>query len=169
MKKLISVLAGLLLLAGCATATESGFSSQDVNFAEEMIPHHQQALEMSALALSNSTNPEILDLAEQIKAAQDPEIQLMSSWPGVNPAAHAGHSMSGMLSDAEMGELQNAMGKEFDQLFLAGMIKHHEGAIEMAKVVVDSMNQEVADLAKSIIESQSAEIELMKSLLESYK
>lgn len=159
----------LLVITGCASTGESGFNSQDINFAEQMIPHHQQAIEMSDLALTNSSNPEILELAEQIKGAQDPEIQLMSSWPGVNPTTHAGHTMSGMLSEDEMTELEKATGGEFDRLFLTGMIKHHEGALDMAKLVIDSENKEVAELAKSILESQSTEIALMKSLLESSK
>lgn len=169
MKRIIFVLFVSLFISGCATKTESGFSSQDVNFAEEMIPHHQQALEMSDFALANSSNPEILELAKQIKDAQDPEIELMSSWPGVNPSTHAGHTMAGMLSAGEMKKLQQSKESEFDRLFLTGMIKHHQGAIDMAKVVVDSDNQEVSALAKSIIAAQENEIALMKSLLKVLK
>jgi len=76
-----------------------------------------------------------------------------------------GHMMNGMLSDDEIRELEKAQGSEFDRLFLEGMIKHHEGAIEMAEDVKDSTNQEVAKLAKYIISSQRAEIEYMKELL----
>lgn len=165
MRKLISIVATILVMTGCASSGESGFSSQDINFAEQMIPHHQQALEMSDFALANSSNPEILALAEQIKGAQDPEIKLMSGWPGVDPTTHAGHAMSGMLSEDEMNELEQARGSEFDQLFLIGMIKHHQGAIDMARMVIDSENKEVSDLARAIIEAQENEIELMKALL----
>ena len=153
-----------LLMTGCASQSNSGYSSQDIMFAEMMIPHHQQAIEMSDLALKNSTNPEVLALAQKIKDAQAPEIEQMKSW-GASSMAHMGHMMDGMLSDEEMSALAAASGSEFDRLFLEGMIKHHEGAIEMAEMVIDSKNDEVAALANSIIEAQRAEIATMKELL----
>ena len=79
--------------------------------------------------------------------------------------SHSGHMMDGMLSDDEMTELREATGAEFDRLFLIGMIKHHEGAIDMAQMVTDSENEEVSTLANSIITGQRAEIERMKVLL----
>lgn len=133
-------------------------------FAEMMIPHHEQAIEMSNLALMNSQDPEILKLAQEIKDAQAPEIEQMKSW-GASSMAHAGHMMDGMLSEDEINELSAAKGSDFDRQFLEGMIKHHEGAIDMATMVTDSKNAEVAALAKVIIETQRAEISLMKNLL----
>lgn len=133
-------------------------------FAEMMIPHHEQAIEMSDLALAKSSDPGVRALAQQIKDAQTPEIEQMKSW-GASSEAHVGHMMDGMLSDDEMTELTSVSGKEFDRLFLEGMIKHHEGAIEMADMVVDSTNSEVATLARTIIDAQRAEIEKMKVLL----
>jgi uncharacterized protein (DUF305 family) len=153
-----------ILMTGCASQSSSGYSSQDIMFAEMMIPHHEQAIEMSDLALKNSTNPEVLALAQEIKDAQAPEIEQMKSW-GASSMAHMGHMMDGMLSDEEMSELAAAKGNDFDRLFLEGMIKHHEGAIEMAEMVIDSKNDEVAALANSIIEAQRAEIATMKELL----
>ena len=153
-----------LLITGCASESNSGYSSQDIMFAEMMIPHHQQAIEMSDLALKNSTNPEVLALAQQIKDAQSPEIEQMKSW-GASSMAHMGHMMDGMLSDEEMSDLAAATGSRFDKLFLEGMIKHHEGAIEMAQMVTDSKNSEVAALAKVIIEAQQREILTMNELL----
>jgi len=129
-----------------------------------MIPHHEQAIEMSDFALKNSTNPEVLALAQEIKDAQAPEIEQMKSW-GASSMAHMGHMMDGMLSDEEMSALAAASGSEFDRLFLEGMIKHHEGAIDMAEMVIDSKNAEVAALANAIIEAQRAEIATMKELL----
>lgn len=167
----ISVTAlGALLLAGCSTPSQSSseYSADDIAFAEMMIPHHEQAVEMTELALLNTSNPEILELAQQIKAAQAPEIELMKSWTGVNTSAHAGHTMDGMLSGGEISNLRDAQGKEFDALFLEGMIKHHEGAIEMAQATVSSENQSVAELSASIIESQKLEISKMKELLINY-
>ena len=163
MKKVILLFLALLI-TGCASESNSGYSSQDIMFAEMMIPHHQQAIEMSDLALKNSTNPEVLALAQQIKDAQSPEIEQMKSW-GASSMAHMGHMMDGMLSDEEMQTLKTARGGEFDRLFLEGMIKHHEGAIEMAQKITDSKNLEVAALAKVIIEVQQREILTMNELL----
>ena len=135
-------------------------------FAAMMIPHHEQAIQMSELALLNSTDPQILALAREIKAAQGPEIEQMKSWGSSMMGSHAGHMMDeGMLSDDEMAQLKDAKGAEFDRLFLEGMIKHHQGAIEMADMIMDSANEEAALLGKNIVESQSAEIERMRQLL----
>ena len=168
MKRLGLALVSLLILTGCATSSENSngaFSSQDIMFAEMMIPHHEQAIEMSELALKNTGNPDVLALAEQIRGAQEPEIELMKSWPGVDLGGHAGHTMMGMLDENELEMLRVTTGADFDRLFLEGMIKHHEGAIDMAEMINDSKNPEVAKLGKAIIESQSSEIAAMKALL----
>jgi uncharacterized protein (DUF305 family) len=168
MKRLVLALVSLLILTGCATSAENSngaFSSQDIMFAEMMIPHHEQAIEMSDLAFANTTNPDVLALAEQIRGAQEPEIELMKSWPGVDLGGHAGHAMMGMLDENELEMLRVTTGADFDRLFLEGMIKHHEGAIDMAEMINDSKNPEVAKLGKAIIESQSSEIAAMKALL----
>ena len=130
-----------------------------------MIPHHEQAIEMSDVAFKNTTNPEVLQLAQEIKDAQAPEIDLMKSWPGVKESTHAGHMMNGMLSEDELGALREASGAEFDRLFLQGMIKHHQGAIEMAMDVKDSESKVVADLSAAIIKQQEIEIATMNELL----
>jgi len=167
MKRFLVAAVSLILLAGCATSEEanSGFSTSDINFAEMMIPHHEQAIEMSDIAFKNTTNPEVLQLAQEIKDAQAPEIDLMKSWPGVKESTHAGHMMDGMLSDDELDALREASGTEFDRLFLQGMIKHHQGAIEMAMDVKDSESKVVADLSAAIIKQQEIEIATMNELL----
>jgi uncharacterized protein (DUF305 family) len=168
MKRFASLLLSIFVATGCATSSENSsgaFSSQDIMFAEMMIPHHEQAIEMSDLAFANTTNPDVLALAEQISNAQEPEIELMKSWPGVDSMGHEGHTMAGMLDENEMEMLRVSTGADFDRLFLEGMIKHHEGAIDMAEMITDSKNPEVAKLGKAIIESQSAEIAAMKALL----
>jgi uncharacterized protein (DUF305 family) len=167
MKRLSLIFIAALLLSGCATSSPSNskYSAEDIAFAEMMIPHHEQAMEMSEIALLNTTNPDVLLVAQQIKDAQSPEIELMKSWDGVKASTHAGHQMDGMLSDAEIAALRTAQGAEFDRLFLQGMIKHHEGAITMAQAVVNSENKEVADLAASIVNAQELEISKMKELL----
>jgi uncharacterized protein (DUF305 family) len=89
----------------------------------------------------------------------------MKSWPGVKESTHAGHMMDGMLSDDELDALREASGTEFDRLFLQGMIKHHQGAIEMAMDVKDSKSKVVADLSAAIIKQQEIEIAAMNELL----
>ena len=170
MKRLFLVLIGALLLSGCATSPQanSDFRAADISFAEKMIPHHEQAIEMSEIALLNTTSPEVLQLAQEIKNAQSPEIQIMKSWEGVKESTHSGHLMDGMLSEVELSELREAKGKEFDLLFLRGMIKHHEGAIAMAQEVAASMNKDVADLSALIIAAQQLEIAKMNELLLKY-
>jgi uncharacterized protein (DUF305 family) len=156
-----------LLVTGCVSQTDraADFSVNDQMFASMMVPHHEQAIEISDLALAKSSDIEILALAQEIKDAQSPEIEQMKTWGGSMMGSHAGHIMEGMLSDDEMMELREATGTDFDRLFLIGMIKHHEGAIDMAATVVDSDNHEVSSLADSIIAGQRAEIERMKALL----
>lgn len=148
------------------------FDQMDIMFAEMMIPHHSQAVTMSDYALSNTTNPEILSLAEKIKAAQAPEISQMEGWltaSGIDPAsvdlgAHAMH-MDGMLSDAQLAELEAATGADFDKLYLTYMIQHHEGAITMAQMVLNSANPEAKKLGDDITSTQQQEIDYMKQLL----
>jgi uncharacterized protein (DUF305 family) len=145
------------------------FDSADVVFAQMMIPHHEQAVEMSTLAETRAKDPVIVALAAQIKAAQGPEIDKMMAWLQAAGAPNAdgnmGHGMPGILSDTQLAELKAASGSEFDRLFATEMIAHHEGAIEMAKQVEDSANSEVSALAKNIIVSQTAEIEQLKAFL----
>lgn len=150
----------------------AGFSKQDLMFAQMMIPHHEQAVEMSTLAETRSTNPEVLALAKQIKAAQQPEIEQMQGWldaSGVSATEmdmdHMGHGMGGMLSTEQMDALENASGAAFDKLYLEGMIEHHEGAIQMAHMITDSSNTEARELGDAIVKTQTAEIAKMKQLL----
>ncbi|MFM8841901.1 MAG: DUF305 domain-containing protein [Actinomycetota bacterium] len=167
MRRFSLTLFSLLLTVGCSSqSATSDFTPADTNFAEMMIPHHEQAVVMSEIALANSEDVEVQDLASAILAAQAPEIDQMKSWPGVNPSLHSGHLMDGMLSDSEIEALRQAMGKSFDLLFLEGMIKHHLGAIVMAEDVKGSVNSEVKDLATAIISTQEREIAKMRSMLD---
>lgn len=166
-KRVVFAVLGLLLLSGCADAGEgtAEFANVDIMFAEMMIPHHEQAIVMSDIAITNSSDPEIQKLAQAIRSAQAPEIDQMASWPGVDSMGHAGHMMDGMLSEAEIEELRAASGVAFDRLFLEGMIKHHKGALDMAEMVLDSKNSEVAALARAIVDVQTLEIAEMERLL----
>ena len=152
----------------------------DVTFAQEMIPHHEQATEMAALAQDRTTNPEILDIASRIEAAQDPEIETMTTWlqewgvpeDSTNEHSEMNHgqgsesSMPGMMSEDDMTALEDATGVEFDQMFLTMMIEHHEGAIVMAKTEIDSgTNPDAIALAEQIEAAQTTEIAEMEALL----
>ena len=162
-------------LAGCsnpldslAGAVTSQFGGTEVMFAQMMIKHHEQALEMGKLAASHAFSPEVKTLAADIVAEQGPEITKMKSWlTEAGASLDMGHmmSMDGLLSTAQMAALKEATGKTFDKLFLSGMIAHHQGAIVMAKTVVGSSNPEVAALGEAVIASQTKQIELMQSLL----
>jgi uncharacterized protein (DUF305 family) len=156
------------------TAEPAGYNADDVAFATNMMPHHQQAVEMSALVGDRSTNPEIIELANQISAAQGPEIETMKvllvQWKE-NPdtgSVHGGHggTMTGMVDEATMTKLKSLKGAEFDTLWLQSMISHHEGAIEMAKAeIANGENVDAKSLAQTIIDTQQAEIGQMKQML----
>jgi uncharacterized protein (DUF305 family) len=151
--------------APAETTAAADFTGTDLIFAEMMIPHHEQAIEMSELALKLSQDPEVLALAQEILDAQAPEIQQMKTWGNLNLEAHAGHTMMGMLTPAQMSALAAATGSAFDRLFLEGMIVHHEGAIQMAQTVIQSPNAEARKLGEQIVVSQAAEIKLMQKML----
>ena len=170
MKKPILWIVAVMVLTGCASTPKanSEFSSADINFAEEMIPHHEQAILMADIALTNSASDEILALARDIKAAQAPEIEQMGSWEGVQASTHMGHMMDGMLSDEQIQQLRDSEGVTFDRLFLEGMIAHHQGAIKMAQKVVGSKSMKVANLAAAIIDAQEKEIAFMQELIKFY-
>ena len=170
MRRFLALFISALLLTGCASTSEanSQFSSADIQFAEEMISHHEQAVLMSDIALTNSSSEEILSLAQEIKAAQAPEIEQMKSWQGVSASMHMGHMMDGMLSDEQIQQLRDSEGSTFDRLFLEGMIAHHQGAIKMAQKVTNSTNKEVAALAAAIIDAQEKEIAYMQELIKFY-
>lgn len=149
-------------------SSDSSYSGADIMFAQMMIPHHQQAVDMGTLAETRASDPAVKKLAAQIKAEQAPEIEQMKSWlKAANASLEMGHDMGmgGMLSDTEMDALKNSTGAAFDNLYLEGMIQHHKGAIHMAQMVIDSNNAEVAKLGTAIIESQTKQITYMESLL----
>ena len=175
-------LAAALSLAGCATNTAIDsvdhlehmvgdnlkFSAADVMFAQMMIPHHQQAVDLGEIAENGDAGPEVLALARKIAKDQTHEIEHMQAWlKAAGASEHMDHDMAmdGMLTQAQLDELKAARGSEFDRLFLEGMIAHHEGAISMAQDVVDSKNPDVAELAAAIIKTQTTEIEYMRELL----
>lgn len=148
------------------------FNDSDVTFTHMMIPHHEQAVTMTELAPERAGD-EVQALAEEIQAAQGPEIEqmnaLLESWgqESVQDMEDMDHDdMTGMMSDEQMTELEEAEGEEFDTMFLQMMIEHHEGAVEMAQTELDEgTNPEARDLAQQIIEDQNTEIEQMNEML----
>ena len=161
---------------GEATQTIVEANGADVMFAQMMIPHHEQAVVMADLATDRAADPQLLDLAAQIKSAQEPEIELMASWlkewgqPQLEGheamMSHGSHGMQGMLSDDQLDALASASGATFDALFAEYMIEHHEGAVAMANdVLAQGSNPDVAQLAQAIIVTQEEEIEQLRSFL----
>ncbi|WP_215813694.1 DUF305 domain-containing protein [Pimelobacter sp. 30-1] len=163
------------------TAEQAGAAHDDIAFMQMMIPHHAQALTMSRLAPRRAASPEVKAMARRILGAQGPEILTMAAWlrdrnlavptaeddPDAYDHGKHGHAtMHGMLTAAELRALRRARGAAFDRLYLAGMIRHHEGAIAMADVVaVKGTDVLVAELAGDIVVGQQAEIDRMRVLL----
>lgn len=160
--------------AAATTPAAANHNATDTMFAQMMIPHHAQAVEMSDMILKKQEIPaDVTALASQIKAAQAPEIEKMSGWlkswnesATVSAGAHAGHGMSGMMSADDLKKLDAAQGTEAAKLFLTQMIAHHEGAVMMAKTEESGgQNPEAVELSKTIITAQEKEIQEMKDLL----
>src|SRR5258708_6109422 len=184
---------------GCASAPSSGlhatpaglgrlpYSDADVEFMSGMIPHHAQAVIMAGWAPSHGARKDVAILCERIVVGQRDEIALMQTWlrdrgRPVPDATSTRHRMTtngmehemlmpGMLTDDEMAELDRARGPEFDRLFLVGMIKHHQGAIDMVDVLFKAygaaQDETVFKFANDVQADQSIEIDRMNKMLES--
>ncbi|MGW1594886.1 DUF305 domain-containing protein [Streptomyces sp. NPDC002343] len=158
-------------------ASAGAHNAQDVAFAQGMIPHHRQALEMAGLAAGRASSARVKDLAARIEKAQDPEIRTLTGWlkswgerapmAGMDHSGHAGTTgMTGMMSEADMAALKKATGKDFDSRFLSLMVEHHRGAVEMATTEKrKGRSDDAKAMADAIVTAQDAEIEEMKRLL----
>lgn len=211
---LIATVTSAVVLAGCGSSSNTSATSPttgaapaassaaptgatahnpaDVTFAQGMIPHHQQAVEMAKLAAQRASSAQVKELAASIQAAQQPEIDQMTgflkSWNasvpaegnstggmsgmdhgdmGNMPGAKQGSGgMPGMMSASQMQQLGKASGAEFDKMFLDMMIGHHEGAVEMSKTELSAgQNSDAKALAQRIIDAQNREITQMKTML----
>jgi uncharacterized protein (DUF305 family) len=207
-----AALATLVIGTGCSSSSDSGaehstghmsstsataaattapagqeHNDADVMFSQHMIPHHRQAIEMSDMLLAKQgIDPRVAELAQQIKAAQGPEIAQMQRWldgwgnPSMAPMPSGDMDMpghgdmpgmsrgSGMMSDQDMTALQDAQGVDASKLFLTQMIKHHEGAIMMAQNEIrDGKYPAAVEMARAIVESQQKEIDTMNGILTS--
>ncbi|MET9632904.1 DUF305 domain-containing protein [Lentzea sp. NPDC006480] len=171
-KSLIGAAVGMLVLSACGSTEQPAAPDRkaDIAFAQQMVPHHEQALEMAKLVPTRSSNDKVRGLAQRIEKAQDPEITRMNGWLKEWGSAatqdHTGHDMAGMMSHEDMAGLENATGAAFDEQWLDLMIKHHEGAVEMAKTELDQgKDADAKKLAQAIIDGQQQEITEMKDLL----
>ena len=167
---------GMAGMSSSATPSTAAGRQGDISFAQQMIPHHRQAVQMADMALGKKgVSADVTRLATDIKKAQDPEITKMSgwlrSWGAAVPSAgsHAGHDMSGMpgmMSEQDMSGLEKASGAAFDRMWLTMMIKHHRCAVTMATdVKKTTTNPEVTTLADAVITGQNTEIRTMQGLL----
>jgi uncharacterized protein (DUF305 family) len=155
------------------------FSPADVRFMQDMIPHHHQALVMSALASERTNRPELLEAARRIEASQKDEIEFMQQWlaergqpvpdPAAHVAMHAHHGMAGMATPAQLAELAAARGTDFDRLFLTLMIRHHDGAVKMVEELLrqpgSAFDPVLFEFTTSITNDQVAEIEKMNVMM----
>ncbi|MGX1694951.1 DUF305 domain-containing protein [Microbacterium keratanolyticum] len=154
-----------------SSASPAPISAADQMFVTMMIPHHEQAIEMSDVILEKEgVDERVRTLAEEIKAAQGPEIERMNEWLaewGVGSDGHAGMDHGdGMMSAEDMANLEAANGADAARLFLEQMIVHHEGAVEMAQVAVENgEDPDVRALAQEVIDAQQIEIATMRDLL----
>ena len=182
MRRILLALAAAFLLAACnqgggdqeqgTAPAEAAPNDADVTFTQNMIPHHQQAIEMAKLVDSHTDRPELRQLADSIKSSQGQEITQMQGWlrswgkPEAPSEGHGGHGdteMPGMMSEAEMRRLMEATGPEFDLAFVEMMAAHHQGAIDMADTELkDGALPEVSRLAQQIIDTQQDEIDQLK-------
>ncbi len=185
--------AAALTLSACGDDTDQAaspipdskpFNQADVEFATEMIIHHSQALTMVDMAAPREgLSPRLTALLEEIRTAQTQEAELMTDWledwgqpvPN-NPRSHSGmdhgeledmpSDMPGMMSDDQLGMLEDSSGDAFEEMWLEMMIEHHEGAIEMAEAeAADGEFPETVELAEQVATDQAAEIERMEKLL----
>ncbi|MEJ6536974.1 MAG: DUF305 domain-containing protein [Mycobacterium sp.] len=186
----IATLAAAIVLSSCGTAATqnqglsasatsaeqvAAHNADDVMFAQMMIPHHQQAIEVAAMVPDRSSNPDVIALAATIVGEQQPEIDMMTAlllqW-NVDPnemsheSGHAGMAMTGMVNDATMVRLDSLKGASFDMLWLQSMISHHEGAIAMAKSeIADGKSADMTTVAADIVAAQQTEIDQIKQML----
>lgn len=172
--------------AGASAPATPGtrFNDADVKFAQQMIPHHQQAIEMAKLADGRAADPEIKKLATAIEKAQDPEIDTMKGWlkswgkplpsssssmgdmPGMDHGSD-GSAMPGMMSGKDMSDLAAAKGKDFDKKFAQLMIGHHQGAVTMAEdEQKNGVDADAKKLAGAVVTAQTAEIEQMNKIID---
>ena len=171
----LSIAIFLGLFANLAPATASSHASSlknlgmnEIMFAQGMIPHHQQAIDMSNMALKNSASAELKKLAKGIISAQQKEISQLKYWlKATDSSITMDHDMgmNGMLSNIDLAALKKLKGSQFNTAFLKAMIAHHQGALQMVDLLDGTKNVEAEKIASDITKGQLAEITVMKKLL----
>ncbi|MFD9698509.1 DUF305 domain-containing protein [Lentzea sp. NPDC059081] len=159
----------VLLLAACGgPATHN---SADVAFVRGMVPHHEQALDMSGLVTARTENPRVIEIAKRIADVQRPEIDRMNGWlrtwnAPVEASSHTSHGHSDSHGMVDLGDLANLDDTEFDRQWLSLMIQHHRGAVDMARTHLSAgTDPEARKLAQDVVAHQEKEIAEMESLL----
>ena len=155
--------------AAASPSASVAATQADADFAAQMVPHHEQAVVMAQAVLDRGAAPELKALAQRIKAAQEPEItrlrSVLAALGAEAASEHSGHG-DGMMSEDDMAALASASGEELDALFLELMVRHHEGAVQMADAeLADGTYAEARSLATQIKATQTQEIAEMKGLL----
>ena len=157
----------------------TSYSPDDAQFMTDMIPHHNQAMQMAELVTDRTNRPELNDVAGRINASQEDEIAFMQQWlrergepvpePTAHDAMHTSHKMAGMASPEEMAELATLDGTDFDRLFLALMITHHEGAVKMVEELLElpgsAYDPVLFQFTDDVTNDQTTEIERMNAIL----
>ena len=157
----------------------TSYSPDDVTFMQDMIPHHNQAMQMAELVAERTNRPEIVDVAGRINVSQQDEIQFMQQWlrergervpsPTAHDAMHTDHRMAGMATPRQMEDLAAASGTDFDRMFLQLMITHHEGAVTMVEELLEqpgsAYDPVLFEFTNDVTNDQTAEIERMNALL----
>lgn len=187
MRRIAAVLLLAVFLAACGQGDDGSQeasaepNSADVEFVQQMIPHHEQAVEMAKLVDDRTQRPQLVQLSQDIVSSQRNEIDTMTAWleewgeePDAGGMDHGGGhddmAMPGVMTEEEMEGLMALEGRTFDLAFSEMMIAHHEGAIEMAETEQDEGSlPKVKDLAERIVEAQEAEIEQMQGWLQDWR
>ena len=157
----------------------TGYSKDDVQFVQDMIPHHNQAVQMADLVAKRTNRPELVDVAGRIDASQADEIEFMEQWlksrgenvpdATAHSAMHTAHDMAGMASPEDMAKLAKQKGTDFDRLFLSLMITHHEGAVTMVEELLEqpgaAYDPVLFEFTTDVVNDQTSEIERMHALL----
>lgn len=191
LSSIIVVLVGVIIAMGFSTSNDNGFfgmgdstmmdsdrangvvdlTGADIMFLQMMIPHHQQAVDISNLALTKSKDSELLALATAIRDGQADEIVQMKKWlSDAGASLDMGHSMpgamGGMLDELELADLKSATGANFDRMWLQGMTSHHDGALHMVQMIEDADNPRIKKFGLDIVSLQTAQINQMKEMLQ---
>jgi uncharacterized protein (DUF305 family) len=157
-----------------SSATAAGqvadHNDRDLIFAHAMLAHNAQATSLATLAVTHSKNEHVTALASEIAAAENPERQAFTAWllqwgddPHVDPSMPLNNP--GMADVATVDQLQSLSGPDFDELWLATMVTHHQGAIDIAqREMAEGRNVDAMAMARSVISARQAELDKMKQM-----